>query len=318
MLYLPYSKTLKKKGWAGLRVRKVTLNGGFTCPNLDGTKARGGCTFCDNRSFSPSAGNRGVLISAQLEEGIGYFRSRSRTDKFIAYFQTYSNTYAPVERLRSLYTQALDHPDIIGLAIGTRPDCLTLEIADLLDEFGKRTYLSLELGLQSAFNESLKRVNRAHTFEDFSEAMKLCNGRSFDICIHIILGLPGESSSHYRQTACALNRWKYHSLKIHPLHVVRDTVLASQYLSGQYLPLEKQEYIEGLVDFLERVPPDVGVQRFTGDAPNNMLLAPRWCREKAAILDAMLAEFQNRGSWQGYALGYPRKLRKENWIAENS
>ena len=284
----------------------MTLNGGFTCPNLDGTKARGGCTFCDNRSFSPSAGHRALTIPEQLESGITYLRTHLRAKKFIAYFQTYSGTYAPVDKLRSLYMQALAHPDVIGLAIGTRPDCITPAIADLLEEIGKRTYLSLELGLQSVFDDSLERVNRAHTFKDFSEAMDLCDGRGFDLCIHIILGLPGESAYHYRRTACALIRWKYHSLKIHPLHVVKGTVLAGQYLAGEYQPMERGNYIHALVDFLERVPPSVGIQRFTGDAPESMLLAPLWCREKASLQKDMLAEFQSRGTWQGHALGFPQ------------
>jgi len=303
--YTPYSENLKRIGRGGRRLRKVTLNGGFTCPNLDGTKARGGCTFCDNRSFSPSAGHRGKSITAQLEEGMEYLRSRCRAEKFIAYFQTYSGTYAPVERLRSLYEQVLAHPDVVGLAIGTRPDCITPEIVSLLEDMGSRTYLSLELGLQSAFDESLARVNRAHTFGDFSRTMELCDGRNFDLCIHVILGLPGESAAHYRRTACALNRWKYHSLKIHPLHVVKGTVLAGQYLAGEFHPLDRVEYLAGLVDFLERVPPDVGVQRFTGDAPKEMLLAPQWCAEKAALREEMIREFRKRGTWQGHALGYP-------------
>lgn len=308
LLYTPYSEILSQRGWMGTRIRKVTLNGGFTCPNRDGTKAQGGCTFCDNRSFSPSAGDRGKSVSDQLDQGIAFLRSRFKAEKFIAYFQTYSGTYAPVDRLRSLYMQALAHPDVIGLAIGTRPDCITPEIADLLEEMGKRTYLSLEIGLQSSFDTSLELVNRAHTFKDFSQAMDLCDGRGFEICIHVILGLPGESAFHYRRTACSLIRWKYHSLKIHPLHVVKGTVLARQYEDGKYLPLEKNIYVQGLVDFLERVPPLVGIQRFTGDAPESMLLAPLWCRDKSVLQEAMLAEFLDRGTWQGYALGYPKRI----------
>ncbi len=307
-LYTPYSEILSRRGWAGTRIRKVTLNGGFTCPNLDGTKARGGCTFCDNRSFSPSAGDRGKAIPDQLEQGITYLRARLKAEKFIAYFQTYSGTYAPVEKLRALYMQALAHPDVIGLAIGTRPDCITPEIADLLAELGKKTYLSLELGLQSSFDATLERVNRAHNFEDFSQAMDLCDGRGFEICIHVILGLPGETAFHYRRTACSLIRWKYHSLKIHPLHVVKGTVLARQFENGQYIPMEKKSYVQGLVDFLERVPPQVGIQRFTGDAPESMLLAPLWCRDKSKLQEAMLAEFHERDTWQGYALGYPKNI----------
>ncbi len=241
--YTPYAQLLAARGFAGVKVRKVTLNGGFTCPNLDGTKSRGGCTYCDNRGFSPSAGKRGVSLPVQLEQGMAYARSRFGAEKFIAYFQTFSGTYAPVRRLRELYRQALEHPDVVGLSIGTRPDCVGPEVADLLEELGTKTFLTLELGLQSAFDATLRRINRAHTFDDFARAMHLCRQRGFDLCVHIILGLPGESPEHYRHTASVLGEWTYHAIKIHPLHVVRGTALAAQYARGEYRPLEIDEYV---------------------------------------------------------------------------
>lgn len=302
MLFMPYSKMLDDKGFDRYKVRKITLNGGFTCPNLDGSKARGGCTFCDNRGFSPSAGNRSVPIREQLEKGMEYQRGRFSADRFIAYFQTFSGTYAPVNRLRDLYLQALDHPDVIGLAIGTRPDCITPEIADLLEEIGRTTYVSLELGLQSSHDDTLRLINRAHEFRDFEEAMDMCANRSFDLCIHLILGLPGESRCHYRATARSLNKWRFHSVKIHPLHVVKGTVLQRQYLSGEYRTLAQGEYVAGLVDVLERIPMHVGVQRFTADATGDLLIAPEWCRRKPEIREAMIREFTRRGSRQGSLL----------------
>jgi hypothetical protein len=157
----------------------------------------------------------------------------------------------------------------------------------------------LELGLQSVFDQTLQRINRAHTFEDFSRTMDLCQYRNFELCIHVILGLPGETAEHWVQTAASLNRWKYQGIKIHPLHVVKGTVLGNQYAQGHYQPLEIREYVNGLVDFLEFVPRSVGVQRFTGDAPSAMLIAPRWCREKSLVRESMLAEFSRRGSHQG-------------------
>src|SRR5690606_24177337 len=179
------------------------------------------------------------------------------------------------------------------------PDCVTPETADLLDELGRKTFVTLELGLQSAHDETLARINRAHGFSEFAAAMDLCAGRSFDLCVHVILGLPGENREHYRATALALNRWSYHSVKIHPLHVVRGTVLESQYLRGEYRPLEQDEYVAGLVDFLERTPAAVGVQRFTADATGDLLVAPAWCRGKSGILAAILEEFRRRGTRQG-------------------
>lgn len=281
------------------------MNGGFTCPNLDGSKGRGGCTYCDNRSFSPSAGDRSLSIRQQLEKGMEYQRRHLRADRFIAYFQTFSGTYAPVERLRVLYRQALDHPDVIGLSIGTRPDCITPAIVDLLEEIGRTTYVTLELGLQSSHDETLRRINRAHGFAEFASAMDLCASRGFDLCVHVMLGLPGETREHYRATARALNAWRFHSVKIHPLHVVRGTVLERQFRKGEYIPLEQAEYVAGLVDFLERIPSEVGVQRYTADASGDLLIAPEWCRSKSGILKAMMDEFIRRGTRQGWALTTP-------------
>lgn len=297
--YTPYAQTLAARGMSGVRVRKVPVHGGFTCPNLDGTKARGGCTYCDNRSFSPVAGSRTVPLSLQIAEGSAFMRDRIGADRYIVYFQAFSGTYAPVDTLRALYTEALAAPDVVGLSVGTRPDCVTPEAAQLLEELARDHYVTLELGLQSAFDETLKTINRAHTFEDFSTTMNLCSGRGFDLCVHLILGLPGESRPHYRATARALSRWDYQSIKIHPLHVVKGTALARQHFRGEYAPLTRDEYVEGLADVLERIPSTVGVQRFTGDAPPDLLIAPQWCRDKSGVLNALKREFDQRGTRQG-------------------
>lgn len=296
--YTPYSRLLRGR-FGNLRVRKVPLHGGFTCPNLDGTKARGGCTYCDNRSFSPVAGERSTPLARQFEAGAAFLREHIGADRFIAYFQAFSGTYAPVERLQALYAEALSLPGVVGISIGTRPDCVTPEIVDLLEELARGTYVTLELGLQSAFDETLRRINRAHTFEEFAATMDLCRGRSFERCVHVILGLPGETPGHYRATARAIGAWEYHSIKIHPLHVVRGTALAREHARGDYAPPSRDEYVEGLVDFLERVPASVGVQRFTADAPPHLLVAPPWCRDKNGMLNAMKAEFARRGTRQG-------------------
>lgn len=232
-----------------------------------------------------------------------YQRKHLRAERFIAYFQTFSGTYAPVDKLRDLYLQALDHPDVIGLSIGTRPDCITGEIADLLEEIGRNTFLTLEIGLQSAHDDTLRRINRAHVYGEFAEAMDLCADRGFDLCIHLMLGLPGERRWQYRATARSLNKWRFHSVKIHPVHVVKGTVLARQYRKGEFQPLEQGEYVAGLVDVLERIPMEVGVQRFTADATGDLLIAPEWCRRKSEIQKAMMEEFTRRGSRQGSLLG---------------
>jgi radical SAM protein (TIGR01212 family) len=228
-------------------------------------------------------------------------------DGFIAYFQPYSGTYAPVARLRALYEEALAFPGVVGLAVGTRPDCFAAECADLLDQLAGRTHVTVELGLQSAFDESLRRVNRCHGFGEFAAAMESTRGRRFEVCIHLILGLPGEGPPHYRETAAALGRLSYQGIKIHPLHVVSGTPLARDHAGGRYQPLEREAYVEGVVDVLERIPPEVGVQRFTGDAPADMLVAPLWCREKGALKEALIREFRRRGSCQGARLVRPSR-----------
>lgn len=300
--FTPYSRRLAESGFAGRRIRKVTVHGGFTCPNLDGTKGRGGCTFCDNRSFSPVAGSRGVSVTRQLAAGTAYLKERLGAEGFIAYFQPFSGTYAPVARLRALYEEALAFPGVVGLAVGTRPDCLSPESADLLDELAGRAHVTVELGLQSAFDESLRRINRGHGFAEFAAAMEAARGRRFEVCVHLILGLPGEGPPHFRETAAALGRWTYQGIKIHPLHVVAGTPLAREHAAGQYLPLEREAYVQAVVDVLERIPPEVGVQRFTGDAPADLLIAPLWCRGKGALKEALIREFRRRGTCQGSRL----------------
>ncbi len=294
-----YTRHLKERIFPGRRVRKVSLHGGFTCPNLDGTKGRGGCIYCDNRSFSPSAASRGTDIRDQLEKGMAKLRAITGAESFIAYFQPFSNTYGSVDTLRSVYEQALAHPDVVGLAIGTRPDCINGEVVRLLEELAGRTYLSLELGLQSANDATLERINRGHSVKDFTRAMELCAGRGFEICVHVILGLPGENSDDFGHTAESLSHHEFHSLKLHPLHVVKGTALARLYAQGGYIPLMMEEYVGAVVDFLERTHPSVALQRFTGDAPKELLVAPDWCRHKMALLRAVKAEFQRRGTRQG-------------------
>lgn len=304
--FTPYSRRLAEAGFAGRRIRKVTVHGGFTCPNLDGSIGRGGCTYCDNRSFSPVAGSRGISVTRQLETGTTYLRERLGAEGFIAYFQPFSGTYAPVARLRALYEEALSFPGVVGLAVGTRPDCLSPESADLLHELAGRAHVTVEIGLQSAFDESLRRVNRGHGFGEFAAAMELTRDRGFEVCVHVILGMPGEGPLHFRETAAALGRWTYQGIKIHPLHVVAGTPLSREYAAGLFHPLEREAYVEGVVDFLERIPPEVGVQRFTGDAPADMLLAPTWCRNKGALKASLLREFQRRGTCQGSRLSQRR------------
>jgi hypothetical protein len=284
----------------GGRVQKVSIDARFTCPNVDGTVATGGCTFCDNRSFSPS---RRVLrrdIRDQIDHGIRLLRRRySKVDRFIAYFQPATNTYAPVARLREVYEQALSHEAIVGMAIGTRPDCVPDDVLDLLSEFAARTHLSVEYGLQTIHDRSLDWMNRGHHHQATVDAMQRSRGRGFEICAHVMLGLPGETHEDMLATAREIVRLGFDAVKIHNLYAVRNTPLADQVASGEVQLIGRDAYIATVVDFLELLPPTMLVERISGDAPPDYFVGPAWCLDKPSVKRALEAEFARRGTWQG-------------------
>ncbi|MDX1945020.1 MAG: TIGR01212 family radical SAM protein [Pirellulaceae bacterium] len=283
----------------GERVQKVSLDAGFTCPNVDGTVATGGCTFCDNRSFSPSRRVPRMDVLEQLDDGIRRLKTRYDVDRFIAYFQPATNTYAPVERLRSLYERALSHPQVVGLAIGTRPDCVPDEVLDLLQNLAEQTYLSVEYGLQTMHDRSLDWMNRGHHHNASIDALERSRGRGFEICAHIMLGLPGESHADMLATAREVARLPIDAVKIHNLYAVKRTALAEQVERGEVRLLGRDEYISVLVDFLEIIPPEMVVERISGDAPDDYFIGPAWCLDKPGVLRALAAEFERRNTWQG-------------------
>jgi radical SAM protein (TIGR01212 family) len=283
----------------GHLVHKVSIDAGFTCPNVDGTVARGGCVYCDNRSFSPSRRQPRVAITDQIDEGIRRLSKRFRARHFLAYFQPATNTYAPVERLRPLYESALAHPQIVGLVIGTRPDCVPDEVLDLIAELAQTHYVSLELGLQTIHNRSLDWMNRGHHHDAFLDAMDRARHRGIELCAHVILGLPDESHADMLATAAEVARLDLDAVKLHNLYVVRGTPLADQFQSGQITLLDREQYVRIAVDFLERLPSRCVVERISADAPPDYFIAPEWCLNKPAIRDAILAEFQRRGTRQG-------------------
>src|SRR5262245_787631 len=221
--YRPLSAHLRAR--FGTNVRGVTIDAGFTCPNVDGTVTTGGCVYCDNRSFSPNRRLPRATVRAQVDRGVAILGKRLGADRFIAYVPSGTNTHAPVEKLRRLYDEALAHPQVVGLAVGTRPDSVPDEILDLLAEYATRTHVSLELGLQTIHDRSLDWMNRGHHFDAFVDAVGRCQGRGLDLCAHVILGLPGESAADMLATADALAALPIHAVKIHHLHVVRDTPL---------------------------------------------------------------------------------------------
>lgn len=295
--YFSYNLFLKRL--FGERVQKVSVDAGFTCPNVDGTVAIGGCTFCDNRSFSPSRRLPRQAIREQIDEGIRRLRRRYVCDRFMAYFQPATNTYAPVDRLRAVYETALEHPLVTGLAIGTRPDCLPDEVLDLLDEFGRRTYLSVEFGMQTMHDRSLDEMNRGHHHDAMLDAVERSRGRSFEICAHIILGWPSESHADMLATAREVARLPIDSVKLHNLYAVKKTELGEQVLRGEVQLMERDEYVRTLVDVLEMLPPRMVVERISGDAPGDYFIGPSWCLDKPGVLLALRQEMERRDTWQG-------------------
>ncbi len=283
----------------GLPVWKVSVDAGLGCPNRDGTLATGGCVFCDPASFSPSRRREAIPITRQIDEGIRQLKSRRNAERFVAYFQPGTNTYTTPQRLREVYDQAIAHPEVVGLIVGTRPDCLDDEVLDLLGEFSQRTWLSIELGLQSIHDESLRWMHRGHRYDAFPDAVRRARLRGLNIGAHVILGLPGESPQQTAATARELARLEIDSVKLHNLHAVRNTPLAEMVRDGRVRLPEFREYVARAVDFLELLPEDCVVDRLSGDAPAEYLIGPTWCLDKSSVRNAIEAEFQQRGTCQG-------------------
>ncbi len=295
--YYAFSRFLRER--FGGRVWRVTVDGGFTCPNVDGTVTTGGCVYCDNRSFSPNRRLPRTDVRTQVRRGIDVLGRRHGASRFLAYFQAATNTHAPVPRLRQLYDSALDHPQVVGLAVGTRPDSVPNPVLDLLQEYARDRYVCLELGLQSRHDRSLDWMNRGHHFDAFVDAVTRARGRGLDLCAHVILGLPGETPEDMLQTADALAELPVDAVKIHNLHVVRGTPMEAMYHAGTVPMLTLDDYVAVVCDFLERLPAEMVIHRLNGDAPPDYLVAPAWCLEKPALLAAIDAELARRDSWQG-------------------
>jgi len=286
----------------GERVHKLTINAGFTCPNRDGSKGHGGCTFCNNKSFNPNA-RQPPSITKQLEAGREVLSKRTGARKFFAYFQAYTNTYADIEYLSSLYEEAFIEQDIIGLSIGTRPDCVPETVLDLLVSYQERGYdVWLELGLQSAFDDTLERIQRGHGFAEYKQTLLAARQRGIPVCTHLIIGLPGETYKHNRETLERVLELGVEGLKLHPLHVVKHTILAKQWRQGLYEPLTFSNYISIAADLIERTPPEVLYHRVTATASMDILLSPEWCNKKWAVLNAITQTLHSRKTRQGYNL----------------
>jgi uncharacterized protein len=289
----------------GVRVQKVTLDAGLTCPNRDGRAGVEGCLYCNARGSGTGALARGQGLRQQLEEGMARLGRRYGAQRFIAYFQSFSNTYAPVEVLRGLYHEALSFPEVVGLSIGTRPDCLSPETLDLLADLARDRLLWLELGLQSAHDHTLRLINRGHDAACFDRAVRAAADRGLEVVAHVILGLPGEGPADMAATARYLGSLPVQGVKIHLLYVVRGSALEDWYRQGRYRPLEEGAYVRLVADFLELLPPRLVIHRLTGDPHPEELVAPAWCRNKSRVLTGIKEELARRGSRQGSAWEQP-------------
>ena len=283
------------------RVQKISIDAGFTCPNRDGSRGTGGCSYCNNRTFSPAYCNLEKSVSTQLSEGIDFFSRKYSSMKYLAYFQSYSNTYAPVENLKSLYEEALKHPQVIGLVIATRPDCLTPEILDYLQRLAEKYYIMVEFGIESHKNSSLERINRGHTFEESVLALKETAQRKIHNCAHLILGLPGETNEDWLNQARIISELPVENLKLHQLQIHRDTRMYHEYLQNpeQFPMFTVEGYLELVVQYLELLNPEIVVERFVSEAPDVLLVAPRWGLKNFEFTAKLEKLLQERDTWQG-------------------
>ncbi|WP_124728157.1 TIGR01212 family radical SAM protein [Staphylospora marina] len=283
----------------GEKVFKVPIDGGFTCPNRDGKVAIGGCTFCSARGSGDFAGNRRDDVLKQFREVKERMHNKWPNAKYLGYFQAFSNTYAPVSVLRDLYEPILEQEGVVGLSIATRPDCLPDDVVEYLAELNERTYLWVEIGLQSMHDETGRIVNRGHDFNCFVEAVDKLRKHGIRVCTHIIHGLPGETREMMLETVQACADMDLQGIKIHLLHLLKNTPMVKQYEAGLVQFLDRDEYVSLVVDSLELLPPDVIIHRVTGDGPPDLLIGPMWSRKKWEVLNAIDAELVRRNTWQG-------------------
>ncbi|MEW6258999.1 MAG: TIGR01212 family radical SAM protein [Thermodesulfobacteriota bacterium] len=304
--YRDYNTYLRER--FGCRVQKITLDAGLGCPNRDGRTGSGGCIYCNARGSGTGAHARGLSIREQLQEGIDRMRRRYKAEKFIAYFQSFSNTYAPIDVLERLYAEALSIPDVVGLSIGTRPDCIDSDVLHLLASFASRCLLWMEYGLQSSHDGTLTAIHRGHDRACFEKAVRETRAFGIPVCAHIILGLPGEDRPIMLDTARFLADLDIDGVKIHLLYVVRDTPMEALFRSGAYRCLERDEYVDIVCDILSLLPESTVIHRLTGDPHPDELVAPLWALEKQRNVDAVRRRLEELNIVQGI------RWRKEEGI----
>jgi len=283
----------------GTTVYKVNVDAGFTCPNRDGTLGVTGCIYCNNDSFRPNSCKPSLSITEQVQSGINHVKKRYKAGKFLVYFQAYTNTYAPLAELEKMYDEALNHPDVLGLAIGTRPDCVDEEKIKMLEQLASRYYILVEYGLQSVYDKSLRFINRGHNYQTFIDAIEKTKSRNIYIGAHLIAGFPTETRDEMLAMAETISRLPVQFLKVHQLQVVRCTPLADMYQSEHFHVFEYKEYLDFITDFIERTSPDIVFQRLFATAPDDILIAPLWGRNRHQILSDIEKNLEIRQTSQG-------------------
>ena len=298
--YNDFSSFIRRK--FNTRVQKVSIDAGFTCPNKDGTKGVGGCTYCNNNTFNPDYCKPIKPITQQINEGIEFFSKKYKTQKYLAYFQAFTNTYAPIADLKKMYEEALDHEDVIGLVVATRPDCIKDEVLDYLEELAAAgNFIKLEFGLESTKNETLEVINRCQTHEEAIDAFKRADGRGLHLGGHLILGLPGETKEDMMNHAKMVSQLPINTLKIHHLQIVKHTMMAVQFKKTpeMFTFMELEEYIDFVVDFVEKLKPEIIIERFFSESPASMLIHPKYGLKNFEVKHLVEKRLEEREAMQG-------------------
>jgi len=288
-------------GYFPFKVQKISINAGFTCPNRDGSKGKGGCTYCNNQSFSPEYENRHESITEQLSEGIRFFSHKYPDMKYLAYFQSYTNTYDSVGKLIEKYEEALSFPGVVGLIIGTRPDCMPDELLEYFSKLKDKTFVLIEYGVESTLDATLQRINRGHTFSDSVNAIVRTTSAGILTGIHLILGLPGESRDDILQHADKLSELPITTVKLHQLQLIKGTVMGKEFMQSpeSFSLYTAEEYIDFCVDFAERLNPEFTIERFVSQSPRSLLIAPEWGIKNHEFTAKVVKRFNERNTWQG-------------------
>ncbi len=295
--YNDYNTYLKEL--YGQRVQKITIDTGLTCPNRDGTLSRKGCIYCNDRGSGSGAFSRGHSIEEQIANGRKAMIRKYKAKKFLAYFQSYTNTYTSLENMKIMFDKALFYDDMVGMAVGTRPDCVDLKKIDLLESYAETHLVWLEYGLQSAHDKTLDLINRGHDFKSFKDAVSLTENKKINICAHIILGLPGENREMMLETARRIGNLGINGVKIHLLYIVKGTYLEKMWKNGKYICMEQQDYVETICEFIELLPENIIIQRITGDPNPKELVAPKWSIRRNETFQMIQKQFKDKQTCQG-------------------